>query len=539
MRASATTGAVSPARPSLSAAERRAAGPAGFRLESSAASTRASRCWPACDVAKQAGLDFLVLDQTRPDIEVPVVRVIVPGMRHFYRRFAPGRLYDVPVKLGWLDRPTPESELNPLASPYVRSCRLARSATKEPTRVRRARRRQRRFPPGLSVTSPCGAGERRDHRRFRRLRGRPRNAQRRARRSALRSPARRPAARARLRPAAATVDKEIRSLVRRLAAHGLVEYRLAPLRATARTRSSSSRSCPTIGRDCRRSAMTDTLVLSRFAYLRRRADELVLESPRAGALFRICDPKIAAALAMLSTPQPDQATPPAAWIFRGSSFSRCSSTAESFSRSARRRQWPAPGRGRRQPRALGFSRSSVPRPQHRGPARQSGGRRLSVRRRDGSAAGGAARLARHEDRSARRLGRGPRQHSRRPRSFCANVIRHAISTTGGRSRSPSWRGFSTRTARVQSELKTTLDHGGGGDGPQLTYTVRPYPSGGASYELELYLAVDTMRRTCARLLSLRRRRPRAGADRRPRPSNSKRCSRAPNSRWARPPRRRS
>jgi oxazoline/thiazoline synthase len=68
----------------------------------------------ACvDVAKRHGLDFLVLDQTRPDIEVPVVRVIVPGLRHFYRRFAPGRLYDVPVKLGLRDRPIPESELTP------------------------------------------------------------------------------------------------------------------------------------------------------------------------------------------------------------------------------------------------------------------------------------------------------------------------------------------------------------------------------------------------------------------------------------------
>jgi ribosomal protein S12 methylthiotransferase accessory factor YcaO len=65
-------------------------------------------------LAKRAGLDFLVLDQTRPDIEVPVVRVIVPGLRHFYRRFAPGRLYDVPVKLGLRDRPLLESELNPL-----------------------------------------------------------------------------------------------------------------------------------------------------------------------------------------------------------------------------------------------------------------------------------------------------------------------------------------------------------------------------------------------------------------------------------------
>jgi ribosomal protein S12 methylthiotransferase accessory factor len=65
-------------------------------------------------VAKREGLDFLVLNQTRPDIDVPVVRVIVPGLRHFYRRFAPGRLYDVPVKLGLRDRPLSEDELNPI-----------------------------------------------------------------------------------------------------------------------------------------------------------------------------------------------------------------------------------------------------------------------------------------------------------------------------------------------------------------------------------------------------------------------------------------
>ena len=65
-------------------------------------------------LAKRAGLDFLVLNQTRPDIEVPVVRVIVPGLRHFYRRFAPGRLYDVPVKLGLRERPLSENELNPI-----------------------------------------------------------------------------------------------------------------------------------------------------------------------------------------------------------------------------------------------------------------------------------------------------------------------------------------------------------------------------------------------------------------------------------------
>jgi ribosomal protein S12 methylthiotransferase accessory factor len=68
----------------------------------------------ACvEIAGRAGLDFLVLDQTRPDVGVPVVRVLVPGLRHFYRRFGPGRLYDVPVKLGWLERPLPESGLTP------------------------------------------------------------------------------------------------------------------------------------------------------------------------------------------------------------------------------------------------------------------------------------------------------------------------------------------------------------------------------------------------------------------------------------------
>jgi oxazoline/thiazoline synthase len=64
-------------------------------------------------LVKREGLDLLVLNQTRPDIDVPVVRVVVPGLRHFYRRFAPGRLYDVPVKLGLRDRPLSEDELNP------------------------------------------------------------------------------------------------------------------------------------------------------------------------------------------------------------------------------------------------------------------------------------------------------------------------------------------------------------------------------------------------------------------------------------------
>ena len=58
------------------------------------------------------GLEVLVLDQTRPDIGLPVVKVVVPGLRPFWSRFAPGRLYDVPVRLGHRDTAAGYTELN-------------------------------------------------------------------------------------------------------------------------------------------------------------------------------------------------------------------------------------------------------------------------------------------------------------------------------------------------------------------------------------------------------------------------------------------
>lgn len=60
------------------------------------------------------GLDVMVLDQTRPDVGLPVVKAIVPGMRGFWARFAPGRLFEVPVRLGRIDAPTPYEQLNPI-----------------------------------------------------------------------------------------------------------------------------------------------------------------------------------------------------------------------------------------------------------------------------------------------------------------------------------------------------------------------------------------------------------------------------------------
>jgi oxazoline/thiazoline synthase len=62
----------------------------------------------------EAGLEPVVVDKSRPDLGVHVVQAIVPGLRHFWPRFGPGRLYDVPPALGWLPRRLGEDELNPV-----------------------------------------------------------------------------------------------------------------------------------------------------------------------------------------------------------------------------------------------------------------------------------------------------------------------------------------------------------------------------------------------------------------------------------------
>ncbi|MGK7953615.1 MAG: TOMM precursor leader peptide-binding protein [Xenococcaceae cyanobacterium] len=65
------------------------------------------------NIARDRGLETLVLDQTRPDIGLNVVKVVVPGLRHFWKRWGKGRLYDLPVELGQLARSRQENELNP------------------------------------------------------------------------------------------------------------------------------------------------------------------------------------------------------------------------------------------------------------------------------------------------------------------------------------------------------------------------------------------------------------------------------------------
>jgi SagB-type dehydrogenase family enzyme len=97
------------------------------------------------------------------------------------------------------------------------------------------------------------------------------------------------------------VAREVDALVHRLARHGLVEYRLSFPR-DQHALVVIEPQIPEYWPQRARLGEGDTVVLSRFASLRRRGNEMVLESPRAAVLFRIGDPAIAATLAALSRP---------------------------------------------------------------------------------------------------------------------------------------------------------------------------------------------------------------------------------------------
>ncbi|MGY2905869.1 SagB-type dehydrogenase family enzyme [Bradyrhizobium sp. URHC0002] len=98
------------------------------------------------------------------------------------------------------------------------------------------------------------------------------------------------------------IAREVDVLVHRLARHGLLEYSLSFPR-DEQVLAVIEPQVPEYWPQRAKLGEGDTVVLSRFANLRRRGNEMVLESPRAGALFRIGDPAIVATLAALSRPQ--------------------------------------------------------------------------------------------------------------------------------------------------------------------------------------------------------------------------------------------
>ncbi len=283
------------------------------------------------------------------------------------------------------------------------------------------------------------------------------------------------------------LDKEIDLLVRRLARHGLLEYGLRhsqndedqvviePQIADYWPR------MPELG-------PADVLVLSRFAYMRRRGNEMVLESPRAGALFKICDPKIATAIAMLSSPQQikklrrqdgfpgiellalladcqilfkidaagDSGLRPAEgddhlvlWDFHDLLFH----TRSTEGRHANPLGGVYPYAGVMPP---------LPAVRPRWP-----GKKIDLRKHSpahSQASSPVAKLLRE-------------RHSTRSFDDQRPITLAELSQ------------FLDGTARVLSTWKSKVDFGDGG--PEVAYAVRPYPSAGAAYELELYLAVNT------------------------------------------------
>ena len=288
------------------------------------------------------------------------------------------------------------------------------------------------------------------------------------------------------------ISKEIALLVRRLARYGLLEYRLGRSRSNAdqviiepQAAGYWPQTAPL--------ADTDTLVMSRFAYMRRRGSDLVLESPRSEALFRICEPKIAAFLARLTTPRPvkklrrqdgfpgvellgllvdcqilfkvDAATDNGLrptegndslvlWDFHDLVFHARSTEG----RHANPLGGTCPYSGIVPP--LPAMRPCWP------------GEKIDLTKLLGDLPAAGEETGLPVTRILRERHSARSFDDRKPITL-AELAR-----------------FLDGTARVRSEWTGTLDLGDGSSTPPLAYTARPYPSGGSCHALELYLAVD-------------------------------------------------
>lgn len=64
------------------------------------------------DRLQRQGLHAYAADLSRADVLLKTARAVVPGLRHIWNRRGPGRLYDVPVQLGWRATSLKEEELN-------------------------------------------------------------------------------------------------------------------------------------------------------------------------------------------------------------------------------------------------------------------------------------------------------------------------------------------------------------------------------------------------------------------------------------------
>ena len=287
------------------------------------------------------------------------------------------------------------------------------------------------------------------------------------------------------------VDKEIDLLIRRLARSGLLEYRFAPP-GGGRDLVVIEPQIPDYRPRTAKLINTDVIALSRFAYLRRRGNEMVLESPRAGALFRIGDLKIAAALAQLASPQKIgkfRKAPGFPGIELLALLLDCQILFKVESGKEANLRWSegdddlvlwdfhdllfhARSTEGRQANPLGGLypyAGLMPLPPAVRPAWP--GKKIDLRN---LVASTSENLALSE-----------------PSMTFAQLLKERHSTREFDDARPITLAELARlldsAARVRAKWSSSLDMDGGG--PEISYAARPYPSGGAAYELELYLSV--------------------------------------------------
>lgn len=285
------------------------------------------------------------------------------------------------------------------------------------------------------------------------------------------------------------LDQEIATLARRLARRGLLEYRLA--RANRELVVIEPQVFDYWPQMTKRRA-GDRVVLSRFAYLRRRGNAIVLESPRAPALFRVCDPAIAGFLAQLSRPQKISALRRQRGFPGVELLALLADCQMLFSPAAKDDDGLRSDEGDAQLALWDFhdlvfhTRSTEGRQ-----ANPLGGVYPHVGLVEPLPAARpswpGARIALSEPALSE-----PAPAARRAPRF-ATLLRARHSTRDFDEQNPITLGelaqFLDATARILSSWEAPLDLYG--DGPVVGYTSRPYPSAGSAYELELYLAVDS------------------------------------------------